>query len=56
MDANLKKFNSSFEYVLEEVFGMPGQKEKNEKNQYKNLQTTRLFADGWVNSQSFASL
>ena len=25
MDANLKKFNSSFEQALKEVFGMPGQ-------------------------------
>ena len=28
MDANLKKFNSSFEYVLKEVLGIPGQKGK----------------------------
>ena len=39
MDANLKKFNSSFEYVLKEVFGMPGQKVKSEKI---NTKTSRL--------------
>ena len=30
MDANLKKFNCSFKYVLGEDFEMPGQKKKNQ--------------------------
>ena len=46
MDANLKKFNSSFKYVLGEDFEMPGQKKKIKTLIQKPPYTTRLFTDG----------
>ena len=47
MDANLKKFNCSFKYVLGEDLEMPGQKKKKKLIQ-KPPYTTRLFTDGSI--------
>ena len=48
MDANLKKFNCSFKYVLGEDFEMPGQKKKIKTLIQKPPYTTRLFTDGSI--------